>query len=138
MSKKKVTAKKVLGIIGMTIGGIALVVLMTFAVMWLWNALMPSLFGLPVITYWQGLGLAALGRLLLGGFGGGSGGGGHKKHPRRSEFRKEFRREFRKEMEKEACKGMGEAWFDDAYEDWWTNEGQQGFEAYMKEKKGEE
>ena len=34
--------------------------------MWLWNALMPDIFGLPVITYWQAFGLEILGHILLG------------------------------------------------------------------------
>ena len=36
----------------------------------LWNELMPAIFGLPAISFWQALGLLILGRLLLGGFGG--------------------------------------------------------------------
>jgi hypothetical protein len=39
-----------------------------FVIMHLWNWLMPSLFGLNVITFWQALGLFVLGKLLFGGF----------------------------------------------------------------------
>lgn len=35
----------------------------------LWNWLLPSLFGLPAITFWQALGLLALSRILFGGLG---------------------------------------------------------------------
>src|SRR5262245_19832319 len=35
----------------------------------LWNWLLPSLFGWPVITFWQALGLLVLCRLLFGGLG---------------------------------------------------------------------
>jgi hypothetical protein len=42
-------------------------------VMHLWNWLMPALFGLKLITFWQGLGLLILARILVGGFGGGGG-----------------------------------------------------------------
>jgi hypothetical protein len=38
------------------------------AVRLLWNALLPQLFGFPAITFWQGLGLLALSRILFGGF----------------------------------------------------------------------
>ena len=38
-------------------------------VMSLWNWLLPPLFGLPAITFWQGLGLLMLCRILFGGFG---------------------------------------------------------------------
>jgi hypothetical protein len=36
----------------------------------LWNALLPSIFGLPAITFWQALGLLLLSRLLFGRLGG--------------------------------------------------------------------
>ena len=35
----------------------------------LWNWLLPPLFGLRQITFWQALGLLALCRILFGGFG---------------------------------------------------------------------
>ena len=39
-----------------------------FVSMHLWNYLMPAIFGLHVITFWQAVGLLLLGRLLFGGF----------------------------------------------------------------------
>ena len=39
------------------------------AVLLLWNWLLPPLFGVPQITFWQALGLLALSRILFGGFG---------------------------------------------------------------------
>src|ERR1035438_9318819 len=39
----------------------------------LWNWLAPTLFGWRQITFWQGLGLLALCRILFGGFSGGGG-----------------------------------------------------------------
>jgi hypothetical protein len=39
-------------------------------VMHLWNWLLPGLFKLPQITFWQALGLLVLSRILFGGFGG--------------------------------------------------------------------
>jgi len=38
-------------------------------VMHLWNALVPELFGLRAITFWQGVGLLVLCRILFGGLG---------------------------------------------------------------------
>ncbi len=38
-------------------------------VMWLWNWLLPPLFGWPQLTFWQALALLALCRILFGGFG---------------------------------------------------------------------
>ena len=45
-----------------------------WVVSWLWNALLPPLFGLPVIGFWQALGILALSRILSGGFGNSPGG----------------------------------------------------------------
>ena len=62
--------------------GIAGLVLFTFIVgeivRRLWNWLLPPLFGLPAITFWQALGLLVLCRMLFGGFGGR---GGHRDDP---------------------------------------------------------
>lgn len=46
-----------------------------FVVMSLWNALMPGIFGLRTISFWQALGLWALSKVLFGGFRPYSGGG---------------------------------------------------------------
>ena len=40
-----------------------------WVVMALWNWLLPAVFGLGPITFWQALGLLALCRILFGGFG---------------------------------------------------------------------
>jgi hypothetical protein len=55
--------------------GILFVVVIGFGTMWLWNTLAVGIFGLPVLTFWQTLGLMLLGRLLTGGFGKRGGGG---------------------------------------------------------------
>lgn len=58
--------------------GIAALVLLAWIVMSLWNCLMPALFGLKTIGYWQAAGLMILFRLLFGGFSGPHGyGHGH-------------------------------------------------------------
>jgi hypothetical protein len=46
-----------------------------FIVQGLWNWLMPALFGLHGITFWQALGLFLLSKILFGGFHRGGGGG---------------------------------------------------------------
>jgi hypothetical protein len=45
----------------------------SFAVMWLWNWLMPAIFGLHAIGFWQALGILVLSKLIFGGFRGGRG-----------------------------------------------------------------
>ena len=51
-----------------------------FGTMYLWNWLMPVLFHLPEITFWQTIGLLILSRLLLGGFKGHHGHGHYRRH----------------------------------------------------------
>ena len=41
-----------------------------YVVMWLWNWLLPGLFGWRLITFWQALALLALCRILFGRIGG--------------------------------------------------------------------
>ena len=49
----------------------------SFVVMGLWNRLVPAIFGLRAITFWQALGLLILSKILFGGFHGRPGFGGH-------------------------------------------------------------
>lgn len=48
---------------------VAFVTIGGYVVQWLWNGLLPPLFGLPSVTFWQALGLLALCRILFCGFG---------------------------------------------------------------------
>ena len=50
--------------------GIVWVGVMGLVVSGLWNVLVPSLFGLRAISFWQALGLFFLSRVLFGRFGG--------------------------------------------------------------------
>lgn len=60
---------------------IAIAALFGEVVMYLWNWLMPSLFGWHPIGFWQALGLLVLCRILFGGFGGhGSGRSKMRRH----------------------------------------------------------
>jgi hypothetical protein len=71
-----------LAIAGMVVAGIALAVVFAFlfgwVVMLLWNWLMPAIFGLPTITYWQAWGLVLLSHILIKGGWGGGDNGSHK------------------------------------------------------------
>jgi hypothetical protein len=53
-----------LAIVGFT----AFIALGGLVVQWLWNWLLPPLFGWAQVTFWQALGLLALCRILFGGF----------------------------------------------------------------------
>ena len=47
----------------------------SFLVMGLWNVLMPGIFGVRAISFWQALGLLVLCKILFGGFRPHAGGG---------------------------------------------------------------
>ncbi|HPX27504.1 MAG TPA: hypothetical protein PLG87_11920 [Treponemataceae bacterium] len=108
----------VIAIIGMVIGGLALAVLFAFlfgwVVMLLWNWLMPDIFGLPHISYWQGWGLVLLSHILIKG-GWGSSGSSDKKKKKEDEdedsdnpwhvIKSEIKKEIWKEMNKDASFG---------------------------------
>ena len=69
----------------MVLWGIAIVAGFSALVMLLWNLVIPGIFGLSCINFWQAAGLLILSRLLFGGvgFGRGRGRGGmirHRKH----------------------------------------------------------
>jgi hypothetical protein len=51
-----------------------------FVVMGLWNWLMPALFGLKLIGYWQAIGLISLSKIMFGGFRSSGGRGGCRLH----------------------------------------------------------
>jgi hypothetical protein len=81
-----------------------------FATEHLWNWLMPSIFGLRVITFWQALGLVVLGKILFGGFHKHGGGGrGWKRHmeARWAGMSEEEREKFRAGMRGRCGRGFG-------------------------------
>lgn len=50
----------------MIVFGVLAATAFTFALMFLWNWLMPVIFGLTAITFWQALGLLVLSKILFG------------------------------------------------------------------------
>jgi len=70
--------KKLIWIAPVGIVGIMIFIALGGAiVMWLWNWLVPPIFGWPALTFWQAIGLLALCRILFGGLGGRGSRGGH-------------------------------------------------------------
>ena len=102
-------------------------------VMWLWNLLVPVVFGIGEIGYWQAFGLMILARLVLGTFG--MGWGGHRWHAK-SHWGDRFRHY------QDWCGDMGRGeqaqntmkWWHN-YKEFWHNEGKSAFEEYLKKKK---
>jgi hypothetical protein len=59
-----------------------------FVVLWLWNWLMPEIFGLGKITFWQSWGLIVLAHILFKSF-------PHPKHPAHDDrWKKHFREKY--------------------------------------------
>ena len=96
--------KRVFAIIGMAIGGVIIAAAMAFifgfVVMWLWNWLMPAIFGLTTITFWQAWGLVVLTHILFKSF------PHNHKHPHhddhwKNHFKEKFCQEKKDESEPE-------------------------------------
>jgi hypothetical protein len=126
--------RKALRIAGMALVGVVVAVLFAFlfglVVKALWNWLMPGLFGLKAITYWQAFGIVLLAKILFGGAGRSRGG---------SEYRAERRASRR--FWKWTCgedvpdvagtpPGNGKRWRH--FRQYWQEEGRAAFEAYLQ------
>jgi len=68
---------RIVRILKFVLFGVIAITVFGFVVMGLWNWLMPTLFGWRMITFWQGIGLLLLSKILFGGFRGGPGRGMH-------------------------------------------------------------
>lgn len=102
----KFVAKIILG----TIAFCALALAFGWVTMLLWNWLMPGIFGLKMITYWEAFGLLALSKLLFGTFGKGGGchrcGPGWKHRGRHNHWRKRWEEKMSKMSPEERQKFM--------------------------------
>ncbi|HUI91997.1 MAG TPA: hypothetical protein VLX68_07110 [Chitinivibrionales bacterium] len=118
----------VLRIAGLVVAGVTFAVLFALLFGWLvfllWNWLMPALFGLKAITFWQAFGILLLAKLLFGGTGHYS--GRHSwPHGRHRWWR---HRDFN---------GDADWRINGSYRDWryydqyWKDEGKAAFEAYL-------
>jgi len=97
--ERRMGMKIFLGIL-MAIGFILLGFLFGWVVMLLWNWLMPEIFGLGEVSYWQAWGLFILSSILFKGFPSGNSGESEKRGDRRR--RKELKKIMDEETEREA------------------------------------
>ncbi len=86
--------EKILTGFGFALLGMGLLALLGLLVMLLWNWLMPDIFGLKQINYWQAWGLLILSTILFQGFGSGSSGNSSRRSERK---RKEQLRRYMRE-----------------------------------------
>ncbi len=119
----KYTLYTVLGIAGAFLLGL----LFGNLIMWLWNWLMPSLFGLRTIGFWEGLGIFLLAKLIFGFGGSSSSGEGDKKH-----------HHGKRHYHRRSGEGEKHDWKDwEYYDDWWEADGKTAFHAYAENMKKE-
>ena len=103
----------ILGTLGIAVFGF----LFGYFVMLLWNWLMPDIFGLGLITFWQAFGLVVLGRMLIGGL---------PKPPHKTEH---------KPWEHHKCGRKHEDWKKwKYYSEYWKEEGEKSFEQFVAKK----
>lgn len=84
-----------------------------YVVMYLWNWLMPAIFGLTAITFWQAIGLGLLAKLLFGGFGGDK---SKKRKHRKCDSRRSSKSDFSKWKH---------------YDSFWQEEGEKAYNEYI-------
>jgi hypothetical protein len=117
-------------IVGITIVGIIGVVAMGFlfgiGITLLWNWLMPELFNLKEITYWQAIGIFVLAKIIFG-FGGS--GEGNSKH--RTATKEQGCENHSHTQKREVPKNW------EYYDEWWESEGQKTFEGFVERRKAE-
>jgi hypothetical protein len=123
----------VLHVIGATLLGIVAATLFAlvfgYLVKVLWNWLMPALFGLGPINYWQAFGVLILTKLLFGGF------GPHRDHDHNHHFHRKIDSRWHRFI------GVteDEGWEPGAshrnwkyYQRFWQDEGKDAFDAYIR------
>lgn len=118
-------AAKVVKIIGLVILGVigfaALAFIFGLVIQWLWNHLMPAVFGLPEISYWQAVGLAVLARIFFGCE--------HNKHVHRH---KEAKRE--KTGVSQISIDCGSSSEIDSFKEFWDARGKDAFRSWLDDR----
>ena len=93
--RERTLPEKILTGFGFGLLGIGLLALLGWIVMLLWNWLMPDIFGLKQINYWQAWGLLILSTILFQGFG--TNNSGSRSSSRNERKRKEQLRRYMQE-----------------------------------------
>jgi hypothetical protein len=121
-----------IGFLGI-VGFIAFTLVIGYVIMWLWNGLMPQLFHLAVITFWQAVGLAVLARLIFGA--------SHMGHRHWSHRRWRHHRghhcgcgtdDHSHDSKDDGCRCNSDRW--KYYDQYWEEEGGKSFDDFVKRK----
>lgn len=111
-------------VVFMIIAAILFLLLFGYGFMLLWNWLMPEVFGLPILSYWQAVGVLVMAKLLFGSFEGMN----SKKSSRKSHKR-------HKRGRWHNCKSDFSKW--EFYDDFWKTEGENAFNNFVERKQQE-
>lgn len=125
--KYKIALYVLLGLLA----GIAFLILFGVVVQFLWNETIADMFSLSTIGFWQALGLFILAKLFFG-IGGSGGSGGSNNWPKRRKRKRGRGRDTDGEVEADAD------FEDDAFKQYWQEEGKAAFEAFQNERKSGE
>lgn len=104
------------------IGGIfliAFILLFGYLTMRLWNWLMPEIFGLIPIDYWQAIGIIILAKILFGGF------GNFKSSKSDKKFKNRCRPQYNKGFKSDFSNWK-------YYDKFWEEEGEKAFDDYIQ------
>jgi hypothetical protein len=114
------------GVVGLALAAV-FALIFGFVVKWIWNMLMPDLFGLKEITYWHAFGMVILAKLIFGGFG-----------PHRDNHWRRDRKSFHDWPARWRRFADDEGWLKGKFDNWryydqyWRNEGKASFDAYVE------
>jgi len=101
-----------------------------YFVMLLWNWLMPMVFGLTTLTFWQAAGIVLLARLIFGGFK-----HGHD-HSKSDSPRKKFFSHWNHDNHNNKSERICGDWR--YFDDYWWEEGEQSYNSYIERRKEQE
>ena len=95
--------------------------LIGYVVMLLWNWLMPMIFGLGTLSFWEAVGLLILAKLFFGGLGSG-----------------DFGRRSKKKVKSRVRQRLADKEFScwKHYDEFWKEEGKEAYETYLRKREG--
>lgn len=111
----KIVAMVVLGIVGLAV----LALIFGIFVKLLWNALMPAIFGLPEIGFWQAVGLVVLAHIFFGG-----------------EHRHRYERSSRTSRKEPSDESSFHSEMERDYRLFWREEGREAFRDWIRRENG--
>lgn len=102
---------------------IGFALLIGYIIMLLWNWLMPEIFGLTTINYWQAVGIIILAKFLFGGF------RSRRSGKRYGKFRSRFNEKYKAKYGETSKRDFTKWKF---YDEYWEEEGKNAYNEYVE------